>query len=118
MSDLLKAYTVLGLEPGSSKDDVQKRYKRLAMVWHPDRFPTSQGQTEAEEELKKILTARDLLLKHFDSGRHQPTACECSRAHAGGADTQPRQRAPEPGQQQPSGRPGQAAAAGNSNQPK
>ena len=78
MSDLPKAYTILGLEPGCSKDEIQKRYKRLAVAWHPDRFPTADAKADAEAELKKILGAKDLLMKHFDSGKHKGDACECT----------------------------------------
>jgi hypothetical protein len=83
MSDLLKAYSVLGLEPGSPKDAIQSRYKRLVLVWHPDRFPTNEGKADAEEELKKIVNAKELLVKHFDSGKHKGSGCACSQA--GGA---------------------------------
>lgn len=85
MSDLHKAYTILGLELGSSKDEIQKRYKRLAVAWHPDRFPTADGKADAEAELKKILNARDILIKHFDGGTHKPGACECGKATANSA---------------------------------
>jgi curved DNA-binding protein CbpA len=76
MSEIQKSLRILGLDPGSSKDMVQRRYKRLIMVWHPDRFPTTEGKLDAEEELKKINNAKDILFNHFDQG-HKPTGCEC-----------------------------------------
>jgi hypothetical protein len=85
MSDLQKAYTILGLEPGSSKDEIQKRYKRLAVAWHPDRFPSPDAKADAEAELKKILNAKDLLIKHFDGGKHKLDACECTGKAAAAA---------------------------------
>lgn len=90
MSELQKSLRILGLDPGSSKDAIQTRYKRLIMVWHPDRFPTDEGKADAEEELKKINHAKDVLFKHFESGAHRTTGCECQEdstvAH-GGAST-------------------------------
>jgi len=49
------------LEPEASTDAVLRRYKRLVMAWHPDRFPTEDGKKEAEEELKKINNAKKTL---------------------------------------------------------
>ena len=61
MNELHKAYAILGLEPGSTMDSIMRRYKRLIMVWHPDRAPTKEHKDFAEEELKKINNAKDLL---------------------------------------------------------
>lgn len=77
MSEIQKALRIMGLEPGASKEAIATRYKRLIMVWHPDRFPTADGKADAEEELKKINNAKDVLYKHFDSGAHRPSGCEC-----------------------------------------
>jgi curved DNA-binding protein CbpA len=85
MSEIQKALRTLGLEPGSSKDAIQRRYKRLIMVWHPDRFPTSEGKADAEEELKKINNARDILFAHLDNGEHRTSDCECQHSTYAGA---------------------------------
>ena len=85
MNELHKAYAVLGLDPGSSMESIMRRYKRLIMVWHPDRAPTPDHKEFAEEELKKINNAKDVLTKHFGaSGGHRATGCEC-QAGAGSA---------------------------------
>ncbi|MBA4026801.1 MAG: hypothetical protein C0473_01025 [Cyanobacteria bacterium DS3.002] len=77
MNDLHAAYSILGLEPGSSMEVIQRRYKRLIMVWHPDRFQNAEGKSDAEEELKKINNAKDLLTKHFNCGHKDIGVCEC-----------------------------------------
>lgn len=78
MNDLHKAYQILGLEPGASLEAITRRYKRLIMVWHPDRFPTHDGKHDAEEELKRINDAQDRLKAHFSKGTHNPNgACAC-----------------------------------------
>lgn len=78
MNELHKAYAVLGLEPGSSMESIMRRYKRLIMVWHPDRAPTPEHKEFAEEELKKINNAKDLLAKHLGTGGgHKATGCDC-----------------------------------------
>lgn len=77
MNEYQKAYAVLRLEPGASREVVQRRYKRLIMVWHPDRYHTAEEKDFAEEELKIINNARDTLWKHFDSPSHKSVGCEC-----------------------------------------
>ena len=89
--NLRKAYFVLGLEPGASLETINRRYKRLIMVWHPDRFPTADGKHDAQEELKQINNAKDKLKAHFDKGGHKasgPCACRAGTAYpAGGGRT-------------------------------
>ena len=78
MNELQKAYAVLGLDAGSSMESILRRYKRLIMVWHPDRAPTKEHKEFAEEELKKINNAKDVLTKHFGAtGGHKSTGCDC-----------------------------------------
>jgi curved DNA-binding protein CbpA len=86
MNELHKAYAVLGLDPGSSMESILRRYKRLIMVWHPDRAPSAEHKEFAEEELKKINNAKDVLTKHFSaSGGHRATGCDCQAGAAAGA---------------------------------
>jgi curved DNA-binding protein CbpA len=101
MNDLHKAYNVLGLEPGESLQTILRQYKRLVLVWHPDRFPMGKAKQNAEEKLKKINAARDKLKHHFEKGSHRnagPCACrfteassaqgsrDFERAHSGAGD--------------------------------
>jgi uncharacterized protein YjbI with pentapeptide repeats len=66
MEDLAHCYLLLGLEPGASLEDVNQAYKDLAFVWHPDRLPSDNPrlQEKAQEKLKQINYARDLLRSH------------------------------------------------------
>ena len=47
-------YHILELEAGASEEDVKSAYRRLAMLWHPDK---NQGDKLAEERFKKIAQA-------------------------------------------------------------
>jgi hypothetical protein len=79
---LARAYFVMGIDAGSSMESITTRYKRLAMVWHSDRFPKAEAKQEAEEEMKKINNARDDLKKHF-AGSHKTSGyCACRPAAA------------------------------------
>lgn len=90
MSSLQQAYVDLGIPIGSSLEAIERRYKRLVMAWHPDRYPNEEHKREAEEELKKINNAKDLLKEHFKSGQHKETgSCDCRSGAT--AEQQPRQ---------------------------
>lgn len=87
---LARAYFVMGKEAGTSMEVITERYKRLAMVWHSDRFPKAEAKAEAEEEMKKINNARDDLKKHFASNHKATGYCAC---RPGAATDKPRARA-------------------------
>lgn len=84
--DIRKAYLYLGLEAGTELPEVMTKYKRSAMVWHPDRMPNDpKAREEATEELKKFNWARDVLKAHFEGGRHSSTGpCICRPANFDG----------------------------------
>ncbi|HAH07530.1 MAG TPA: hypothetical protein DCM05_13600 [Elusimicrobia bacterium] len=51
----VKAYSILGVEAGSSPKDVQRAYRRRALEFHPDRVEPE----HAEYCAKKFMEARD-----------------------------------------------------------
>jgi curved DNA-binding protein CbpA len=63
MSNLDECYSILGLQPGASLDEVNQAYKDLVFVWHPDRLPQDNPRLvqKAQEKLKEINDARDRL---------------------------------------------------------
>jgi curved DNA-binding protein CbpA len=83
MNELHKAYQALGLEPGAAFDTIKHRYRRLALVWHPDRMSSADAKREAEEELKKINNTFEKLKKHFESEHKSGPSCRCQPAAAG-----------------------------------
>ncbi len=44
-------WVILGLRPGSSSDDIRRRYRLLSRVWHPDRFTDGPPELRAEAEV-------------------------------------------------------------------
>jgi molecular chaperone DnaJ len=51
-------YEILGVSKDSSTDESRKRFRKLAMEYHPDRNP---GDEEAEEKFKEAAEAYDVL---------------------------------------------------------
>lgn len=44
-------WVILGLRPGSSPEDIRRRYRLLSRVWHPDRFIEGAPELRAEAEI-------------------------------------------------------------------
>jgi curved DNA-binding protein CbpA len=63
MGNFDHCYQTLGLKPGASMEEVNKAYKSLVVIWHPDRIPKDNTDllARAEQKLKEINQARDLL---------------------------------------------------------
>ncbi|XWS37428.1 hypothetical protein CRYUN_Cryun19dG0042100 [Craigia yunnanensis] len=53
-------YNILKVNRHATDDDLKKAYKRLAMIWHPDKNP-SYKRIEAEAKFKLISEAYDVL---------------------------------------------------------
>ena len=68
-NDLDKCYATLGANHGESLKDIKRKYRRLAMEFHPDRVQ-SKGVTPelallAEERFKEIQQSFDVVEKHL-----------------------------------------------------
>ena len=51
-------YEILGTERGASADEIKKKYRKLAMKYHPDRNP---DDAEAEANFKEAAEAYEVL---------------------------------------------------------
>jgi hypothetical protein len=62
--DLAWCYDVLNLSPGASTREIQKAFRKLALVWHPDRFPSSNSRLckHAEDRFKQLNAAYQALM--------------------------------------------------------
>jgi len=68
-----RALQTLGLGPDATPHDIKQAYRDLAMVWHPDRFPKdSRLQRKAEENLKEINRAHEILRDYDPASRVRP----------------------------------------------
>lgn len=76
-------YSILGLPPEASEEEIRRTYRRLALEWHPDRNP---GNRRAEERFREISEAYAVLMdpakrQVYESSRRtgQPTGFGASR---------------------------------------
>lgn len=53
-------YNILKVNRNASDDDLRKAYRRLAMIWHPDKNPGPK-KYEAETKFKQVSEAYDVL---------------------------------------------------------
>ena len=58
-------YTILGLEEGSSMEEVRSAYKKLVRVWHPDKHINCKS---CKEKFNQIKEAYENIIKTFEEG--------------------------------------------------
>ncbi len=61
-------YSVLGISPDASDEEVKKAYRELARKYHPDNYQNNPLADLAEEKMKEINEAYDAITKGRASG--------------------------------------------------
>jgi DnaJ-domain-containing protein 1 len=62
--NVLSAYQRLGLAPGASMDEVDRKRRELVKKFHPDRFPDPEKRVRAERLTAEINGAHDAIERH------------------------------------------------------
>ena len=62
--NVLSAYQRLGLVPGVSMDEVDRKRRELVKKFHPDRFPDPEKRARAERLTADINAAHDAIERH------------------------------------------------------
>lgn len=63
----MNPYEVLGLKPGASQDEIKNAYRNLIKKYHPDKFIDNPLQDLAEQKIREINEAYDMLTKDSSS---------------------------------------------------
>ena len=66
---VLAAYDRLGLAPGTSMEEVDRKRRELIKRFHPDRFSDSEKQARAEKVTAEINAAHDAIERHLTKRR-------------------------------------------------
>lgn len=64
-------YSVLGVSQSASDDEIKKAYRELARKYHPDNYQNNPLADLAEEKMKEINEAYDVITKQRAGGNHQ-----------------------------------------------
>ena len=58
-------YRILGIEPSATDEEVKKAYRKMAVMYHPDKVVTlgADVQKAAEEKFQQINNAKDMIYK-------------------------------------------------------
>ncbi|MEV0407128.1 J domain-containing protein [Actinoallomurus sp. NPDC050550] len=67
------AYDVLGVDPDATQDEIRRAYRSLAKTGHPDLVADARAKKAAEERIRLLNAARDVL-------RHRRAAYDAFRA--------------------------------------
>ncbi|MCQ2233765.1 MAG: DnaJ domain-containing protein [Paludibacteraceae bacterium] len=59
----ISAYTILGVSEDATMEEIQKRYRKLALEYHPDLPKNAGRQKECEEKMKEINIAYERIIE-------------------------------------------------------
>jgi len=76
----LNPYEVLGLKEGASEEEIKKAYRELVKKYHPDQYRDNPLADLAEEKLREINEAYEILMKQASS------KSKGGRSYTGGRD--------------------------------
>lgn len=63
-------YSVLGISPGASDEEIKKAYRQLARKYHPDNYQDNPLADLAEEKMKAINEAYDEICKRREAEKN------------------------------------------------
>lgn len=99
MSEILKSYELLGLQPGASSKAIKKAYRDSVKKWHPDQFASQpQQRQQAEEKLKDINLAFERIQEDRAAN---PRRNRGAQRPARSKSNSPRRQAPRPHEPEP-----------------
>ncbi|MDI3509001.1 MAG: molecular chaperone DnaJ [Clostridiales bacterium] len=64
----MNPYEVLGIKEGASEEEIKRAYRDLVRKYHPDQYKDNPLSDLAEEKLKEINEAYDMLMKGRKGG--------------------------------------------------
>ena len=59
----MRDYELLGVPLGTTKDDIKKAYRKLAVIWHPDKHAEGPARDEAAKRFVAIQAVRSCVAR-------------------------------------------------------
>lgn len=81
----MNPYEILGVSPGADKEEIRAAYIKLVKKYHPDRYQDSALKEQAEEKMKQINAAYDMLTKEPIGGSTGGTYSAGGGSYSGGS---------------------------------
>ncbi len=75
-------YSVLGVSPSASADEIKKSYRKLSRMYHPDANINNPNKAMAEEKFKEVQEAYEQIMDERENG---PRAQSNTRGYYGGS---------------------------------
>lgn len=85
-------YSILGVSPGASDNEVKRAYRELARKYHPDNYQDNPLADLAEEKMKEVNEAYDAITRQRSGGEGHQSGGATYQAQSG-YQTQNYQRA-------------------------
>ena len=82
----MNPYQVLGISPSASQEEIREAYMKLVKKYHPDRYQDSNLKKQAEDKMKQINAAYDMLTKKqsgSSSSSYGPGSSQSSAGYGG-----------------------------------
>ena len=80
-------YEVLGVKENASQDEIKKAYRELVKQYHPDKYVDNPLKDLAEEKLREINEAYDVLSKKGNTGNGSSSYGNTSSNYGGSSNS-------------------------------
>ena len=68
LDEALDDYAILGLKGGETEEEIRKKYKKLALRWHPDK--NINDRENSEKKFKSITEAYSNLIREKSNNKN------------------------------------------------
>lgn len=65
---MIDPYSILGISPDASDEEVKKAYRKLSRIYHPDANIDNPNKEQAEEKFKQVQQAYEQIMKEREQG--------------------------------------------------